>query len=100
MDLTPFARRTWVDGRAGGTPADAASLNRLEQGLWNVTEVVRGMPLTLTATVATASPLTIDVGDLVAPATRLAGYTPVVGHSVKATLLASGWVVEDRVMDA
>ena len=38
-----FAKKTWKDGSAGGTPITAAELNRLEQGVADLTNAVNGL---------------------------------------------------------
>lgn len=38
-----FAKKTWKDGSGGGTPVTAAELNRLEQGVADLTAAVNGL---------------------------------------------------------
>lgn len=38
-----FAKKTWEDGSGGGTPVTAAELNRLEQGVADLTAAVNGL---------------------------------------------------------
>lgn len=38
-----FAKKTWRDGSGGGTPVTAAELNRLEQGVADLTAAVNGL---------------------------------------------------------
>lgn len=38
-----FAKKTWKDGSGGGTPVTAAELNRLEQGVADLTNAVNGL---------------------------------------------------------
>lgn len=38
-----FAKKTWKDGSGGGTPITAAELNRLEQGVADLTAAVNGL---------------------------------------------------------
>lgn len=38
-----FAKKTWRDGSGGGTPITAAELNRLEQGVADLTAAVNGL---------------------------------------------------------
>ena len=38
-----FAKKTWKDGSGGGTPVTAVELNRLEQGVADLTAAVNGL---------------------------------------------------------
>ena len=38
-----FAKKTWKDGSGGGTPVTAAELNRLEQGVADLTAAVNAL---------------------------------------------------------
>ena len=38
-----FAKKTWKDGSGGGTPVTAAELNRLEQGVADLTNAVNAL---------------------------------------------------------
>ena len=38
-----FAKKAWKDGSGGGTPVTAAELNRLEQGVADLTAAVNGL---------------------------------------------------------
>ena len=38
-----FAKKTWKDGSGGGTPVTAAELNRLEQGVVDLTNAVNAL---------------------------------------------------------
>ena len=53
-----FAKKTWKDGSAGGTPITAAELNRLEQGVADLTNAVNGLRDSVGQTV------NIELGDV------------------------------------
>lgn len=52
-----FAKKTWKDGSGGGTPITAAELNRLEQGVADLTAAVNALRDSV------GQPVTVEVGD-------------------------------------
>ena len=53
-----FAKKTWKDGSGGGTPVTAAELNRLEQGVADLTAAVNALRDSVGQTV------NIELGDV------------------------------------
>lgn len=56
----PFTKRAWADNPAGGTPIDAANLNRIEEGIAAAAEAAASY--TVVGTTAGAYPTTRPTG--------------------------------------